>query len=43
MVHFGRRPNSTAECLIKVGEERGLLMEVRRLEAEARYLCWNTI
>ena len=41
-VHFGRRPSSTAGCLIKVGEERGLLMEVRRLEAELRELIDNT-
>ena len=31
--HFGRRPIDTPGCLIKVGEERGLLMEIRRLEA----------
>ena len=41
MVHFGRRPSSTAGCLIKVGEERGLLMEVRRLEAALRELIDN--
>ena len=40
-VHFGRRPSSTAGCLIKVGEERGLLMEVRRLEAVLRDLIDN--
>ena len=40
-VHFGRRPSSTAGCLIKVGEARGLLMEVRRLEAELRELIDN--
>ena len=42
MVHFGRRPGSTAGCLIKIGEERGLLMEIRRLEAEVRELAGNT-
>ncbi len=41
-VRFGRRPSSTAGCLIKIGEERGLLMEVRRLEAELRELIDNT-
>ena len=41
-IHFGRRPSSTAGCLIKLGEERGLLMEVRRLEAEVRELIDNT-
>ena len=30
--HFGRRPIDTPGCLIKVGEERRLLMEIRRLE-----------
>ena len=42
MVHFDRRPSSTAGYLIKVGEERGLLLEIRRLEAEARKLIDNT-
>ena len=42
MVRFGRRPGSTAGCLIKIEEERGLLMEVRRLEAEVRELIDNT-
>ena len=41
-VHFGRWPSSTAGCMIKAGEERGLLMEVRRLEAELRELIDNT-
>ena len=40
-VHFERRPSSTAGCLIKAGEERGLLMEVRRLEAALRELIDN--
>ncbi len=39
--HFGRRPSSTPGCMIKAGEARGLLMEVRRLEAEARELIDN--
>ena len=41
-VHFGRRPSSTPGRMIKAGEERGPLMEVRRLEAEARELIDNT-
>ena len=41
-VHFGRVPSNTPGCLIKAGEARGLLMEVRRLEAEARELIDNT-
>ena len=41
-VHFGRRPRDTAGCLIKTGEERGLLMEIRRLEAALRELIYNT-
>ena len=40
--HFGRRPSNTAGCLIKAGEERGLLLEIRRLEAEVRELVDNT-
>ena len=42
MVHFGRRPSSTPGCLIKAGEARGLLMEVRRLEAALRHPIDNT-
>ena len=41
-VHFGRWPRDTPGCLIKAGEARGLLMEVRRLEAELRELIDNT-
>ena len=40
-IHFGRTPESTAGCL-KAGEERGLLMEIRRLEAEImrlKHIC----
>ena len=40
-VHFGRRPSSTAGCMIKIEEERGLLMEARRLEAGVRELIDN--
>ena len=32
--HFGPRPTDTAACLIKVGEERGLVMELRRVQAQ---------
>lgn len=32
--HFGSTPDRVPGCRIKVGEERGLLMEIRRLEAE---------
>ena len=35
-VHFGARPEDQAGCLIKVGEERGLLMRIRVLEAGLR-------
>lgn len=36
--HFGADPLCTPGCQIKVGEERGLLMALRRAEAElARY------
>ena len=40
-VHFGRRPRDTPGCMIKAGEERGLLLEVRRLEAALRELIDN--
>ena len=36
--HFGARPTDMAACLIKVGEERGLVMELRRVQAELREL-----
>ena len=36
--HFGARPTDTAACLIKVGEERGLVMALRRSQAEVREL-----
>ena len=41
-IHFGARPTAMAGCLIKVGEERGLLMEIRRLEAALAELIDNT-
>ena len=36
--HFGARPTDTAACKIKVGEELGLVMQLRRTEAELREL-----
>lgn len=36
--HFGADPGALAACQIKAGEERGLLMKLRRLElANERY------
>jgi len=36
--HFGAEPMSTAACQIKAGDERGLVMALRKAEAElARY------
>ena len=40
--HFGARPTDMAACLIKVGEERGLVMALRRVQAELRELRDNT-
>lgn len=34
--HFGARPTDTAACRIKVGSERGLVMELRRVQARLR-------
>jgi hypothetical protein len=31
--HFGKRPEITPACRIKLGEERGLVMELRKAEA----------
>lgn len=31
--HFGKRPQDMAACRIKLGEERGLVMELRKAEA----------
>ena len=39
--HFGTHPTDMAACLIKVGEERGLVMELRRVQAELRELRNN--
>ena len=39
--HFGSRPDDIAACLIKVGSERGLVMELRRVQAELRELRWQ--
>ena len=36
--HFGAQPEDTAACLVKVGEERGLVMGLRRAEARIREL-----
>ena len=36
--HFGARPSDTAACRIKIGEERGLVMRIRRLERANRKL-----
>ena len=36
--HFGERPTDMAGCRIKIGEERGLVMELRRLQARVREL-----
>lgn len=33
-IHFGTTPASTPGCLIKAGEEKGLLMALRRVEDE---------
>lgn len=32
--HFGFDPSADPACVIKVGEERGLVMELRRVEAK---------
>ena len=40
--HFGKTPNSIAGCQIKVGEERGLLMELRRVERD-REVLWDLL
>ena len=41
--HFGARPTDMAACLIKFGNERGLVMELRRTQALLReyteYAC----
>ena len=36
--HFGEYPSAPAACQIKVGEERGLVMYIRRLEKANRGL-----
>ena len=36
--HFGSRPADMAACRIKIGEERGLVMELRSVQAELRRL-----
>lgn len=37
--HFGCDQSDDPACRIKVGEERGLVMELRKAEAEIRRLC----
>ena len=39
--HFGARPTDMAACLIKIGEERGLLMALRKAEALIREISNN--
>ena len=36
--HFGAEPFATAACQIKVGDERGLVMELRKAEGERNHL-----
>ena len=36
--HFGARPEATVACLIKYGQERGLVMALRKAEAEIEQL-----
>ena len=36
--HFGERPGDVAACRIKSGEERGLVMQIRRLQSKIRGL-----
>ncbi len=38
--HFGETPQDSTGCVIKAGEEQGLLMELRR--AQARYRSLET-
>lgn len=40
--HFGFDPSSDPACRIKVGEERGLVMELRRVEAKYVKLLEDT-
>lgn len=39
--HFGARPSDTPACRIKAGHERGLVMALRKSEAEVRELKQN--
>ena len=36
--HFGSRPTDIPACRIKVGSERGLVMELRKTQARVREL-----
>jgi len=40
--HFGFDPSADPACVIKVGEERGLVMELRRVEAKYMKLLEET-
>lgn len=40
--HFGTKPNAIAACLIKAGEELGLVMELRRVEKDREFL-WDLL
>ena len=39
--HFGARPTDMAACFIKLGEERGLVMALRKAETEIREIKYN--
>ena len=39
--HFGTTPDATAACRIMAGEERGMVMALRRAEDEIRELKHN--
>lgn len=36
--HFGARPGDGLACKIKAGDERGLVMELRKVQAQMREL-----
>ncbi len=40
--HFGKKPGTLAGCQIKAGDERGLLMELRRVERHREFL-WQLL
>ena len=41
--HLGKRPTARPACRIRAGEERGLVMEIRQLEAQVRSLRLDNI